>query len=82
MRWLGYFLHLHGYQDGNGWCSSWTWNHAAISHCKYGKSGNPSVSCFDLCPSFWHRICLACCAGRLACEFSDFLCGTQKIMAN
>ena len=81
MRWLGYLFHFYGYQDGNRWSSSGTWNHASISHCKYGKSCNSSVSCFDFCTAFWYCICLACCTGWLACKFSDFLCGTQKIMA-
>ena len=60
------YTHLDVYKrQGNGWRSSWTWNHAAFSHCKYGQPGNPSVSCFDLRTSFWHRICLACCTCRL-----------------
>ena len=73
-------FYFYGYQDGNGWSSSRTWNHAAFSHCEYGKPGNPSVSCFALCTSFWHLICLACCTSWLVCKFSDFLCSTQKIV--
>lgn len=53
--------------------------HASVSHCKYGKPCDSSVRCFDFCATFWYCICLACRTGRLACKFSDFLCGTQKI---
>ena len=72
----------HGYQDGNRWSPSWAWNHAAISYCKYGKSCNKIVSCLNLCPSFWYCICLAWCTGWMARKLFDFLCGTQKIMAD
>lgn len=54
---------------------------AAVSGCQYGKSCDPSGSCFDLCTEVWNRICLACRTGRLACKLSDLLCGAQKIMA-
>ena len=33
------------------------------------------------CTALWNCICLACCTGRLACQFPDFLCGSQKILA-
>ena len=79
MAWL--LFHLHGYQDGNGWGSSRTWDHAAVSYCKYGKPCNPLVCCFDLCTAFWHCFCLACSPGRLACKLPYFLCGAQKIVA-
>ena len=26
-------------------------------------------------------VAMACCTSRLVCKFSDFLCGTQKVMA-
>ena len=51
MRWLGYFFHLHGHQDGT-MRSSRTRNHAAVSYCKYGKPCDPLVCCFDLCTAF------------------------------
>ena len=76
MRWLGLLFHFHGYQDGNRWSTSWTWNHASVSHRQYGKPCDPFGSCFDFCASVWHCICLACCTGWLVCKFSDFLCGT------
>ena len=79
MDWV--FLYLYGDQDGDRWSSSGTRNHAAVSGCQYGKSGNPSGGCFDLCTKVWNRICLACRTGRLACQLSDLLCGAQKIMA-
>ena len=77
MAWL--LFHLHGHQDGNGWRSSRTWNHATVSYCKYGKPCDPLVCCFDLCTAFWHCFCLACSPGRLACKLPYFLCGAQKI---
>ena len=77
MAWL--LFHLHRHQDGNGWRSSRTWNHAAVSYCKYGKPCDPLVCCFDLCTAFWHCFCLACSPGRLACKLPYFLCGAQKI---
>ena len=49
MRWLGYFFIFHGYQDGNRWSTSWTWHHASVSRCKYGKPCNPSVSFALIC---------------------------------
>ena len=82
MRWLGYFFHLYGYQDGNRWCSSRIWNHASVSHCEYGKSCDPFVCRFDLCTAVRNCICLACSTGRMACKLPDFLCSTQKIMAD
>ena len=81
MRWLGYLFHFHGDQDGNRWRPSRAWNHASVSHCKYGKPCNPLVSCVDFCAALWHCVCLAGCTGRLACKLSDFLCGPQEIMA-
>ena len=80
MAWL--LFHLHGHQDGNGWRSSRTWNHAAVSYCKYGKPCNPLVCCFDLCTAFWHCICLACCTSWLVCELFNILCGSSEIMAD
>ena len=71
-------FHFHGYQDGNRWSTSWTWNHAPVSHRQYGKPCDPFGSCFDFCASVWHCICLACCTGWLVCKFFDFLCGTQE----
>ena len=69
-------FHFHGYQDGNRWSTSWTWNHAPVSHRQYGKSCDPPGGCFDFCAPVWHCICLACCTGWLVCKFFDFLCGT------
>ena len=78
----GLLFHFHGYQDGNRWGSSRTWDHAPISHCKYGQLSDPSVSCPDLCAPFWYRICLACGAGGMACKLSDLLYGSQKVVAD
>ena len=79
MDWL--LFHLHGNQDGNRRGPSRTWDHAPISHCKYGQPRDPSVSCPDLCAPFWYRICLACGAGGMACKLSDLLYGSQKVVA-
>ena len=53
----------------------------SVSRCKYGKPGNPPLGCLNLRAAFRYCICLACCTGRLACQFPDFLCGSQKILA-
>ena len=79
MAWL--LFHFYGYKDGHRWCASWTWHHASVSRCKYGKPGNSPVGCLNLCAAFRYCICLACCTGWLACQFPDFLCGSQKILA-
>ena len=79
MDWL--LFHLHGNQDGNRRGPSRTWDHATISHCKYGQPRDSSVSCPDLCAPFWYRICLACGAGGMACKLPDLLYGSQKVVA-
>ena len=80
MAWL--LLYLYGYQNGNRRSSSRTRNHAAVSHCQYGKPCDSPVCGVDLCSALWYCICLACRAGRLACQLPGFLCGTQKILAD
>ena len=83
MRWLGYFFIFMGIKiTPSPWSTPWTWCYAPVSRRQYGKPCNPPDSCFDFCTSFWYRICLACCTGWLVCQFCDFLCGTQKIVAN
>ena len=76
------FLHLYGNQDGNRWSPSWPWNYAPVPRCQHGEP------CHSACPL--PLICaprygiafvwLAVPAGWLA-NFSDLLCGSQKIMA-
>ena len=80
MRWLGFFFIFMGIKMATDGCAPWTWDHASVSRCKHGKLGNPTISCLNLCTAFGYSICLACGTGWLACKFSYFLCGTQKIM--
>ena len=82
MRWLGYFFHLHGYQDGNRWSSSRSRNYASVPRCKHGEPCDSSVRCPDLCTAFRHCLCLACCTSWLACKLFNLLCGSQEIMAD
>ena len=77
-----FLLCLYGHQNGNRRSSSRTRNHAAVPHCQYGKPFDSPVCGVDLCSALWYCICLACRAGRLACQLSGFLCSTQKILAD
>ena len=70
MAWL--LLYLYGYQNGNRRSSSRTRNHAAVPYCQYGKPCDSPVCGVDLCSAFWYCICLACRAGRLACQLPGF----------
>ena len=81
MRWIGYFFIFMGIKMATDGVTSRTWDHAPISHCKYGQPRDSSVSCPDLCAPFWYRICLACGAGGMACKLPDLLYGSQKVVA-
>ena len=79
MDWI--LFHIYGYQNGNRRCSSRTWKYAPVFDCKYGQPCDSFVGSIDFCTAFRHCICMACSSGRLARQLCNFLCGTEKILA-
>lgn len=80
MKWIGYFSYL--------WVSKWQQTVffadleiCARFDCKYGQPCDSVIRSIDFCTAFRHCICMACSSGRLASQLCNFLCGTEKILA-
>ena len=55
--------------------------HAAFPHRKHGEPRNSSVRCLIFSTSFRHFLCLDCRAGRLVCQFPDFLLRAEESLS-
>ncbi len=82
MRWLGYFFIFMGIKMATDGVLRGLGIMRPFLVANMVNLAIRLVSCLDLCTAFWYCICLACCTGWLACKLFDFLCGTQKIMAD